>query len=207
MSLILEALKKLEREKHVPQRGFHVVAATPWPSSARRSTPTVVFALIGAMAIGGGAMYWLLRPSSAPAAPSTAPAVGSPALPEVITATTTPRQAAETLASLPAAAEVASAATSRPTPDPTPSAVATRMPTPPAIARATTPAAATPPATPLFSAPFTLEAISSRDGAPIAIINGRLLREGDVTDGVTVVKIGTESVEIEVRGVRQVIRF
>ena len=201
MSLILEALKKLEREKHVPERGFQVMAATPWPSSARSGTATVVFALIGAMAIGGGAMYWLLRPTPAPVS------VASPPQPEVITATTAPRQAAETLASRPTAPEVATAPASRATPDETPSTGVSRNPTPVPTARADTPAAATPPATPLFSAPFTLEAISSRDGAPIAIINGRLLREGDVTDGVTVVKIGTESVEIEVKGVRQVIRF
>lgn len=207
MSLILEALKKLEREKHVPERGFHVMAATPWPSSARSGTATVVLALIGAMALGGGAMYWLLRPTPAPVAASTAPAAVTPAQSEVITATTAPQQAAETLASRPTAPEIAAAPASRPSPNPAPSATATRIPTPPPVARAATPVAATTPATPLFAAPFTLEAISSRDGAPITIINGRLLREGDVTDGVTVVKIGTDSVELELRGVRQVIRF
>ncbi len=32
MSLILEALKKLEREKQAPDRGFLVVAHVPWPA-------------------------------------------------------------------------------------------------------------------------------------------------------------------------------
>lgn len=202
MSLILEALKKLERDKKVPQRGFHVVAATPWPSSARSGTATVVLGLLAAMAMGAGAVYWLLRPTPAAVAPSTTPAPL-----EVITATTAPRQAAETLASRPTPPVVASAAASLPSPNPTPSAVTTRLPTPPPIARPAPTTSTAAPATPLFSAPFTLEAISSRDGVPIAIINGRLLREGEVTDGITVVKIGTDSVELEVRGVRQVVRF
>ena len=34
MSLILEALKKLEREKQSPDRGFLVMAHVPWAAAA-----------------------------------------------------------------------------------------------------------------------------------------------------------------------------
>jgi hypothetical protein len=52
-----------------------------------------------------------------------------------------------------------------------------------------------------------LQAISSRDGRPVAVLNGRTLFEGDVFDGVTVVKIGVDTVEIEVDGKIQIIHF
>jgi hypothetical protein len=52
-----------------------------------------------------------------------------------------------------------------------------------------------------------LQAIGERDGKPVAILSNRLVHEGDAFDGVTVVRIGADEVEIEVRGRRRVLRF
>lgn len=43
--------------------------------------------------------------------------------------------------------------------------------------------------------PLVLRGISSRDGLPIAMINERLVREGETIDGFRVTKIGAETVE------------
>ena len=52
-----------------------------------------------------------------------------------------------------------------------------------------------------------LNAISQRDGQPVALVNDRLVREGDSFDGVRVLRIGEAEVEVEVRGQRRVLRF
>jgi hypothetical protein len=52
-----------------------------------------------------------------------------------------------------------------------------------------------------------LNAISQRDGRPVALINDRLLFEGDSFDGVKVLRIGDAEVEVEVHGKRRVLRF
>jgi hypothetical protein len=52
-----------------------------------------------------------------------------------------------------------------------------------------------------------LNAISRQDDRPVAILNDRLVREGDVFDGIRVIRIGETEVEVEVRGQRRVIRF
>ena len=52
-----------------------------------------------------------------------------------------------------------------------------------------------------------LQAISQRDGHPIAVINERLVREGESFDGVLVVKIGKAEVEVEVAGRRRTLTF
>ena len=44
-----------------------------------------------------------------------------------------------------------------------------------------------------------LNAISQQDGQPVAVIDGRLVREGDSVDGVRVLRIGETEVEVEVR--------
>lgn len=244
MSLILEALKKLDREKQVPERGLLVMAAAPWPSSSRGGTPALVLGLLLAMGTGAGLAYWLLRPAptsgAAPAAAATAPPIGAPAAapptpaitPAAVDApapTPFPTPASVETAPPPKAPAPRPAATPATAPERSSRPVAAARPTPPAPAPAPTaaparalasptqdraapanaaprtpvPASAVPPLAP----PFTLEAISLRDGSPIAVINGRLLHEGDVTNGITVVKIGTESVELEIKGVRQIVRF
>jgi len=52
-----------------------------------------------------------------------------------------------------------------------------------------------------------LTAISVRDGQAVAIVNDRLVREGDSFDGVRIVRIGDAQVEVEFRGRRHVLRF
>jgi hypothetical protein len=52
-----------------------------------------------------------------------------------------------------------------------------------------------------------LQAISQRDGQPVALLSDRLVREGDSFDGIRVLRIGDEEVEVEVDGERRVIRF
>ncbi|HKZ30869.1 MAG TPA: hypothetical protein VJ648_00775 [Vicinamibacteria bacterium] len=52
-----------------------------------------------------------------------------------------------------------------------------------------------------------LTAISRRDGRPVALINDRLVFEGDSFEGVRVIRIGEAEVEVEVRGERRVLRF
>jgi hypothetical protein len=52
-----------------------------------------------------------------------------------------------------------------------------------------------------------LEAVSERDGRPVALVSGRLLREGDSFEGVRILRIGPTEVEVEVRGQRRTLRF
>jgi hypothetical protein len=55
--------------------------------------------------------------------------------------------------------------------------------------------------------PYQLQAISAQNGHPVAILNDRLVREGDSFDGVKVLRIGADEVEIEVAGRRRVVKF
>ena len=52
-----------------------------------------------------------------------------------------------------------------------------------------------------------LNAISQREGRPVALINERLVFEGDSFDGIRVLRIGEAEVEVEIRGQRRVLRF
>ena len=52
-----------------------------------------------------------------------------------------------------------------------------------------------------------LNAITRRDGRPVALVNDRLVFEGDSFDGVRILRIGEAEVEVEVRGQRRVLRF
>lgn len=54
---------------------------------------------------------------------------------------------------------------------------------------------------------LVLNAISERDGHAVALINDRLVREGDEFDGVKILHIGDAEVEVERAGRRSVIRF
>ena len=54
---------------------------------------------------------------------------------------------------------------------------------------------------------LVLNAISERDGHAVALINDRLVREGDEFDGVKILHIGEAEVEVERAGRRSVIRF
>jgi hypothetical protein len=178
VSLILEALRKLEREKQTPERGLLVVGATEWQKAPTARAPLLLFLLgltLGAALLG--ALRW--RGQGAPS-PEPSPESRGPAPVAAPAATPAPRPAAPA----PEAAAAPSPAAARPA------------------------AAPTPPAAEAPSAPaFTLQAISERDGHPVAIVNERLVREGDSIDGALIVKIGAGQVEIEVAGRRSLLKF
>jgi hypothetical protein len=54
---------------------------------------------------------------------------------------------------------------------------------------------------------YRLTAISERDGRPIALLNDRLVREGDRFGDIHVIRIGATEVEIEVDGERLTVGF
>ena len=189
MSLILEALKKLDREKKAPDRGFLVVGAVPWPAPrARAWTPLLLVVAAGAAA--GSALWLAWRARGHEEAPARA-----------VTSTTiaaaAPRAAAVPVVAAPPST-LPPLVESRP-----------RAPlTPPAAERPAAeadPRAAAPAAEP--AAGLLLQAISERDGKPIAVLNGRVVHEGDHFDSVTILRIGKDDVEIEVQGHRRTLRF
>jgi hypothetical protein len=186
VSLILEALRKLEAEKQAPERGFLVVAAPSWPARGPRPRLWLAAAIVVAVGLAGGAALWL-RPwgPTNPREPlpgslrALAPARRSTPSPPSLEESSTPIRRERAL----------------PTPTPTVS-----RPHAAAAPRAPSPATPSPPA-------LVLEAISERDGHPIALVSDHLVREGDGFDGVTIVRIGQAEVEVEWRGERRILHF
>jgi hypothetical protein len=185
VSLILEALKKVERERATPeQRGFLVLGPTAWAPS--RSNLAWVLGMIAAAAVAGGAVYVLTRSPAGPMPPpeervvpgpaTAAPLAGSAAVPPVATSWGSPP---DSYAPLPrrAAGDPAPARTG---------VVADRTPAGPVL---------------------RLHAISEQNGAPVAVVNERVVREGDSFDGVRILRIGAAEVEVEVSGTRRTLRF
>jgi len=185
VSLILEALRKLEREKQTPERGFLVLGTGAWAERGHAGRPIAVFLfglLLGAVALGV-----LMRSRSSPAAavahlePAPAPTAIAPtphAVPPPATLTATKPAGSAALRTPTEPASEISPAAAQATPAPRPSAPA-----------------------------FTLQAISEKDGHTVALINDRLLRQGDAIDGARVVAIAKDSVELEIAGRRVVLRF
>lgn len=231
MSLILEALRKLERDRHTQERGFLVLAPPAWTPAGERAWPRAA-AIAGMAALAGGAVAALvLWPGRTP--PSSASAIGAPA-----DSTATPLQAADpSLRTPPPTADApfvpATAAGPRVawpkerTPAARPVAAPSARETVAAQAEDTSgttapaeaeehaaapdeePAAAEPaPATAAGSpATLRLEAIAERDGQPVAVVNGRMVRVGDPIGTATVVRIGAGEIELETEGRRQILRF
>jgi hypothetical protein len=179
VSLILEALKKLDREKQAPDRGVLVLGATAWAAKSEGRSRLWRFLLADLLlvALGGGLVYFWLRPAAPQPAPAPAASV-SPA---------------------PLAPSQVPAAALTPLPPPT------AAPAP--AARAARPAAASapPPTTPAETpAPqFALQAVTEQDGQPVALISDRLLRVGEGFDGMRVVRITSTEVEIEIEATRE----
>jgi hypothetical protein len=223
VSLILEALKKLDREKQAPDRGVVIVGPSGWPAPreglfALRGAGLVLAALM----LGGAAgAAWLLgvRYSADP-----------PAQPAVAAAPAKPVPAAPADAYRPVAAAPSRGAAARPKARPEPKPGTDAAPaageTEPAPAEAApvepeaTAAESTPPEPPPTEDPrsrsasrrsgaadFQLQAISAQNGQPVAMLNDRLVREGDIFDDVRVVRIGADEVEIEVGGHRRIVKF
>ena len=176
-----------------------VVGSVPWGerSGSRRlprSRSCGLVALAVAVVAGAG---WLLRPAATRrfsglrpfprAAPSTAATGPDPPRPRRGLSATDAR-AAPGIA--PAARGAAAAARARPPRAPPPSAAA-----PEVVPRRR-------------RRPSSASTRSARaTGKPVALINDRLVREGDSFDGVRVLRIGEAEVEVEVRGQRRVLRF
>jgi len=204
VSLILDALRKLEREKGAHEPGVLVVGSVPWGehSRTRRLLLGAGAVLALALAVLAG---WLMRRNPTP------PDAAHP----VVAASPTPVTASVAPAPVPA------------TPSPTaltqeeqaPPAPPLRLSHPPLVeppAPAHDRAAAADESKPEVEAPapsatatdeLRLSAISRRDGKPVALINDRLVFEGDSFDGVRVIRIGDAEVEVEVKGQRRLLRF
>lgn len=195
MSLIFEALKKLDREKKAPERGFLVVGGSHTAGERRLRVPVLVLLLAAA---GAGGFLAARATRSAPA-------------PEVPPPSTPPSTAAHaaTVPRLTAPAPLSPEAAERPTTVEPPSAAGPPAPAREPSAPRTAAAAAAPPAlAPAAAAPaFALQAVTERDGQPVAIVNGQLVRVGDRVDGARVVRIAPEEVELEQDGRRLVLSF
>jgi hypothetical protein len=191
VSLILEALRKLEKEKQAPERGFLIVAASSWPAATRRAPLWIGAGAVGACLLAGAALWLWPRERAVPARPSRSRPVETarPAAPDALVPppgagpTRSSRAPASTVPAAPALASPASLAP-RPRPRVEPHEVA--APSPPAL---------------------VLQAISARDGRPIAIVSDHLVHEGDAFDGVTIVRIGEAEVEVEWGGTRRILHF
>lgn len=208
MSLILEALRKLEREKPAPERGV-VVMTSAGLGEARSHRGPWLWVMLGlAAGVAAAALFleWRRPPRSATAhvpAVAAAPPTTAPtppmsvarSVPVALPSSSTPRA--------PASREPRSPPPKLPVP------VATPQPLPtPAPAPAMEPAA--PPTTlaaPMPAPALVLQAITVLDGRPVVLINDRVLREGDEIHGVRIHRIGEAEVEIERDGQREVLRF
>jgi hypothetical protein len=193
VSLILEALRKLERDKAAPDRGFVVMTASTWPAGGTRRRTLVAVALMFGAAILGLAVWATTRTSGrveATAAGLPPSTVANPAVREVTTPALRPAVPVP-----PPPREARAPLSTAPPPEPT---------APPDLAAPATvrTASAAPKPTEL-----RLQAISQRDGRPIALLNDRLVREGESFDGVLIVAIRADEVEVEVDGRRKVLKF
>ncbi|MGE5124846.1 MAG: hypothetical protein ACM3PV_01045 [Betaproteobacteria bacterium] len=196
MSLILDALRKLERDKERPDPGVVVLGPAPWPG-LRSSRRGWIVGLLAAAAVLAAAFTWLARArtpgpvaSSVPVASSASPAPMPPArAPQAVAAAATPLSGAPATR----AADLGPPTGRRlvlPDSGPGRDAAAGGLPTPRSVPK-----------------DLQLMAISERDGRPIAIVSDHLVREGDSFDGVKIVRIGETEVEVEQHGRRRVLRF
>jgi hypothetical protein len=182
VSLVLEALRKLDREKNRDERGFVVMAAAPWPARAAGRGPmwAAVAVVVVALACAVFVMRW---PRPSPPAGSAPSAAATPLAREAAAA-----PPASTLApAFPPAAR-------------RPGTVA------PAVRKrsASTDASAS---ASVSAPPLRLQAVSERDGQPIAMVNDRLLRVGDEIGGMRVLAIRPDEVDVEINGRRTTLRF
>lgn len=201
MSLILDALKKLEREKDAREPGVLVVGSVPWGARARSRLP---FAAAAAGTCLVALVAFALWPRDRPARPAAVPSpVGSAPAP---TATTSPAPPGPAAVRAPAAPPPEARRLSVPSAAVGPAEV----PSPgsaPAEKKASTTSLSPPRTEATAPDDLHLNAISQRDGRPVALINDRLLFEGDSFDGVRILRIGESEVEVEVQGKRRVLRF
>jgi hypothetical protein len=201
--LILEALKKLERDKQVDDRGFLVMAAHPWPSGdARRyliaSLALTAFALT--LVTAGGIWWW--RHARVSAAPASVAAAAAPAKASTsVRPATAPAIALVEKPAAPAAVPAAPAPPPQSAPLPATTAEVLPVDEPAPAPESKQPASAA------RLSELRLSATSERDGRPVAILNDRMVYEGDVIDGIKVLRIEENAVEVEVGGEKRTLRF
>jgi hypothetical protein len=194
MSLILDALRKLDRDRANPERGFAVLGAQAWRAEGgrRRSLAALGLGIAGVAVVTGAAAWLWVRPGGR-----------SGVLRDL---------EAETRVPTDRAASPSSPRLESP-PSPAPSAAARSEVAPPTPAGLPRPAAeATPrardePRSEVSPRRFVLTAIGARDGVLVAVLDDRLVRVGDEFDGVRIVRIGAAEVELEVGGVRRIVGF
>ena len=167
MSLILEALRKLEREK--PQQTRHTTVllapiARPQTKRGRWQGLALLCALAAGVALGA----WLL--------------LRAPAGPRLVATTSSPAPA-------PSSAPVAAIVPNTPAPTP-----AVRLPQPSATTKR--PAPQTPQQPAATPRAFRLTAIGDQEGVAVAVLNDRLVRVGDLLQGARVARIGEDQVEL-----------
>lgn len=227
MSLILEALRKLERDKPSAERGGFLVVAQ---SSAERDRSRVALWVASAFILGVGLAVgfglWFgtsqtarLREARVQATPAPLPSASG--APQSSASWSTPTAlAARPAPSAPVAPATGSASSAGATsgagsprvtgPDSASAAEedSTAMaPTAPAASAAPALSRATGPGSAGQPGAHALTAIGQREGRPVAVIDDRLVHEGDEYEGLRVIRIGTDEVEIEVGGKRQTLRF
>lgn len=223
MSLILDALRKLDREKRSQVNGIVVIGSAPLPGWLRVGAPMLLLLVLAFSTGLFAALLWLRSPAAAEVedaaasdAASPEATAGQPAPPAAPVAepgraaAADPAQAAAPGQGTPAGRTPALAPGPPPQQLPTTGAAPWRLASPPPAAAGSASALGprgTRPAGAPGAAAFTLQAISERDGRPVTIINDRMLREGDSFDGARVVRIAPDAVELEVAGRRVVLRF
>ena len=192
MSLILDALKKLEHEKNAREPGVLVVGSVPWGERRSRLPLALAATALVALAFAG---WWWLRPTPHPTAAGPAPVSPAPTSSPLVAGTPTAPPPPPTLAPSSTASAPPARRPAVPMLDETPG--------PPARPEGAAAAAGT------RTAPddLRLNAITRRDGRPVALVNDRLVFEGDSFDGVRILRIGEAEVEVEVRGQRRILRF
>jgi hypothetical protein len=193
VSLILEALKKLEREKKTSERGFLVTTRAAWPASGSHPLASLAAA---AVLLGVGALgTWLVLGGSGQPRQAQRSAPPPPVTRREPAAQTRPTALAPIFVPLPTSVSRSHELVTPPSPAPR------RLPTP------APPPSEAPSPEPSGPAELRLEAVSQREGHPIAVVSGHLVREGDVFDNVRVLRIGEGEVEIELDGKRRVLGF
>jgi hypothetical protein len=200
VSLILDALKKLERDKEAREPNVLVVGSVPWGTRTRSRRSLAAAAVTLVLVALVGFTLWPRNRTPRPPTAASSPALPSPAP----SAAASPPLVPPRTTAVPSAAAATAPEPRRPSlPSPRPAtssgqpAEATETPADAAAARRNPPG----------TEELHLNAISQRDGRPVALINDRLVFEGDGFDGVKVLRIGETEVEIEVRGVKRVLRF
>jgi hypothetical protein len=204
VSLILEALKKLERDRQTHPRGFLVLGQPAWaPAGERAWTRRIPLGAAAALA-GGAVAAVLLWPGRSREA--VRPADAAPATMVAAAAAPLAAAAPQMAATAPPVA-AAPALSSAPGPEPaTPEARQPLVAWPPVRSTPSPPVEPTPAPAAAIEA-LQLQAISVRDGQPVAVVSGQMVRVGDRIGGGTVVRIGAAEIEIETDGNRQVLKF